>query len=88
VNVIAAALMVCDVINVTLIHPEEFEQTCRRKVAHSQAEINMAIASTKRDMSECVGETSKAFSSIRVRNSKANITDILHALGSFCIHFV
>ena len=88
VNVIAAALMVCDVINVTLIHPEEFEQTCRRKVAHSQADINMAIASTKRDMSECVGETSKAFSSIRVRNSKANITDILHALGSFCIHFV
>ena len=88
VNVIAAALMVCDVINVTLIHPEEFEQTCRQKVAHSQAEINIAIASTKRVMSECVNETSKAFSSIKVRTKLANITDILHALGSFCIHFV
>jgi hypothetical protein len=88
VNVIAAALMVCDVINVTLTHPGEFLAHSQQKAVHSQAEINLEIANTKRLMSQCVNETSKAFSSIRVRTSTASTTDILHALGLFHFHFV
>jgi len=86
INIIAAALMVCDMYNATLTHPDEFTNNVT-KAKHAKTEIEDEIERIKNAMSKSATETMTAFSSIRVRDSTATVNDIIHALGLFHFRF-
>lgn len=86
INIIAAALMVCDMYNATLTHPDEFTNNVTG-VRHDKSEIEDEIERIKKAMIKSTTETMTAFSSIRVRDSTATVNDIVHALGLFHFRF-